>query len=434
MIKIKWFPRLWLILLSCLLLRIGYQLFYIHILRFTPFFYNAVFDPGVDSYEEIALNLVKGKGYSLPNNSDFVSKNIARRQQMNWPEQPTALRAPTYPLFLYQLYQLTDVNRTLALFMQAVFDTGTCLLIYLIAQQLFTSPLIGLLSSLLWSFYLPGILLSKSLYSEPMFTFLLGGAILLMIKAYQKEQTRYFAVAGIGFGLSSLCHPVVVLFPLVWLLFYLLKERNLQALRNGLIMFLAYGLMLTPWIARNYQHFDQFIPGSTRGGYSLYSGNAALGDDNFFKYLDPWEVDERVQRELHEDLTDPHARFEGLVDDALMKRSFELIKHYPLKYLALCLNRFFLLWLNIAIGIKVGIGALAYALVSLFFLVTAFKGLSMTRPWDKNLSLIWGLVGYISFVFLLTEARWHFALPLMPFILIFSSAYLIRSGTVEIAQ
>jgi len=434
MIKIKWFPRLWLILLSCFLLRIGYQLFYIHILRFTPFFYNAIFDPGVDSYEEIALNLVKGKGYSLPNNSDFASQDIAHRKRMEWPEQPTALRAPLYPLFLYQLYQLTGINRTVALFMQAAFDTGTCLLIYLIARQLFASSPVALLSSLLWALYLPGILVSKRFHSEPMFTFLLGGTILLMMRAYRKEQTRYFALAGIGFGLSSLCRPVVVLFPLIWLFFYILRKKKRQAWGNGLILLFAYGLTLTPWVMRNYKQFEQFIPGSTRGGYSLYSGNAALADKDFFKYLDPWAVDERVKKELPEDLTDPHARFEGLVDDALMERSFELIKHYPLRYLALCLNRFLLLWFNISVGIKTKIGALAYALVSLFFLVTAFKGLSMTKPWNENLSLIWGLVGYISLVFILTEARWHFALPLAPYILIFSSAYLVRSKTVEVVQ
>jgi hypothetical protein len=117
-----------------------------------------------------------------------------------------------------------------------------------------------------------------------------------------------------------------------------------------------------------------------------------------------------------------------------MKRSFELIKHYPVRYLALCLNRFLLLWFNISVGIKTKIGALAYAFGSLFFLVTAFKGLSMTKPWNENLSLIWGLVGYIGLVFLLTEARWHFALPLAPYILIFSSAYLVRSKTVEVVQ
>ena len=341
MIRVKWLPDLWLILLSCLLLRVGYQLFFIHILRFTPFFYDAGFDPVVDSYEEIAMNLLKGNGYSWPNNDAY-----AHKRRKDWPEQPTALRAPVYPLFLYQVYQITGANRMLALLLQAVFDTVTCFLIYLIAQRLFADHVICLLSSLLWSFYLPGILITKRFYSEPIFTLLLSGAVLLMMKAYENGQNRYFAFAGIGFGLSSLCRPVVLLFPLIWFVFFLFKKKNLKGFQNGLLMFLAYALTLTPWVLRNNQHFDQFIPGSTRGGYSLFSGNATLGDNNFYRYLDSWDVDKIVEKELSEELTDPRLRFEGLIDDALLNKSFKLIYGYPLRYLALCLNRFFLLWLK----------------------------------------------------------------------------------------
>ncbi len=241
MIKIKKFPNLWIILLGCLILRVGSQLFYIHILRFTPFFYNSGFDPVVDSYEEIAMNLVKGNGYSWPNNDRNAS-----HAKKDWPEQPTALRAPAYPLFLYQLYRVTNVNRMLALVMQAVFDTGTCFLIYLIAQRLFASRFVSLLSSLLWAFYLPGILVNIRFYSEPMFTFLLTGTVLLMMRAHEKAQSRYFVAGGVGFGIATLCRPVILLFPLVWAVIFIWRKKTARAMRNALLMLFAYAIALMP--------------------------------------------------------------------------------------------------------------------------------------------------------------------------------------------
>ncbi len=429
MIKIKKFPNLWIILLGCLILRVGSQLFYIHIMRFTPIFYNSRFDPVIDSYEEIAINLVKGKGYSWPNN-----EGLSCSEKEDWPEQPTALRAPVYPLFLYQLYRVTNVNRMLALVMQAVFDTGTCFLIYLIAQRLFASRFVSHMSSLLWAFYFPGILVNVKFYSEPMFTFLLTGTVLLMMKAHESEQSRYFAAGGAGFAIATLCRPVVLLFPLVWAVIIMLRKKTAPAMRNALLMLFVYGLALTPWTIRNYQQFNQFIPGSTRGGYSLYSGNAALCDGDFFKYLSPGDVDERVKETLDETLTDQHNRLEGLIDNALMRQSLKQISNHPFKYIALCLNRFFILWFNVGLGIKVGLGAVIYAVLVLFLFVMALDVLLKSRPWTDNHYLIWGLVGFVSLVFMLTEAQWRFALPLMPYILIFSSAYLARSGIISTPQ
>lgn len=429
MIKIKKFPNLWVILLGCLVLRVAGQLLYIHILRFTPAFYNSGFDPVVDSYEDIAINLVKGNGYSWPNNDER-----AQRLKMNWPEQATALRAPAYPLFLYQFYRMTNVNRMLALVMQAVFDTGTCFLIYLIAQRLFASRFVSCMSSLLWALYLPGILVNVRFYSEPMFTFLLAGTVLLMMKTEETGQSRYFAAGGVGFGLATLCRPVVLLFPLVWAVIYIWRKKTAPAMRNILLMLFAYALTLTPWTIRNYQQFNQFIPGSTRGGYSLYSGNATLCDADYFNYLSPKEVDERVKENIDEALTDPHYRLEGEIESALFRKSFKQISNHPLKYIALCLNRFFILWFNVGLGIGVGVWSVVYAVLSLFLFAMVSEVLLTSRPWPDNYYLIWSLVGFVSLVFMLTEAMWRFTLPLAPYILIFSSAYLIRSGIISTPQ
>ncbi len=402
------------------------RLFYLHILRFTPLFYNSGFDPVVDSYEDIAINLVKGNGYSWPNNDERAS-----RLQMDWPEQPTALRAPAYPLFLYQLYRVTNVNRMLALAMQAVFDTGTCFLIFLIAQRLFASRLVSCMSSLLWALYLPGIMVNVRFYSEPMFTFLLTGTVLLIMKAHEKGQALYFAAAGVGLAIATQCRPVILLFPLVWAVIFIWRKKTARAMRNVLLMLFAYGLALTPWTIRNYQQFNQFIPGSTRGGYSLFSGNATLCDADFLKHLSPREVDGRVKENLGETLTDPHIRLEGLIDSALLRKSFKQISNHPLKYIALCLNRFFILWFNVGLGIEVGQWSVVYAVLSLFLLAMALDTIINTRPWTDNHYLIGSLAGFMSLVFLLTEAQWRFTLPLTPYILMFASAYLVRSGIVR---
>ena len=46
----------------------------------------------------------------------------------------------------------------------------------------------------------------------------------------------------------------------------------MTCLRQALIVYLALGLTLIPWLIRNYQLFDAFII-SNNGGYNLLVGN-----------------------------------------------------------------------------------------------------------------------------------------------------------------
>ncbi|MFQ5645666.1 MAG: glycosyltransferase family 39 protein [bacterium] len=421
MMRFKPLPSLALILLSCLLLRVGYQLAYIHLLRFTAYFSDPFYEPAVDSYDDIAHNLLNGKGYALPFND-----RLARRRRIAWPEQPTAARMPVYPLTLYCIYELSGGRRLPALFMQAVFDTVTCLLIYLLAGQLFNNRLISLLSAGMWALCLPEILTTRKLFSEPLFNVLLVGTVLLSVKAFKSENRRYFAAAGAGFGAAALCRPITLFFPPLWSVVYLVQQRSSTALKKICLLWLGFSLTLLPWVIRNYRQFQVFLPGSTHFGYNFYAGNAALEEKDSFKYLSISQINEKVKQGVPDALSDPRKRNEVALNEFLIKKTFKLIRKAPLKYLSTCLNRFSVLWFNQGRGRKIEIKFVLFGFFSLFFMLTAAAGFIKAEAGRETLLLIGALVGFLVLIPTLVLASWRFSLPVFPYMFIFSSAYLVK--------
>jgi len=95
------------------------------------------------------------------------------------------------------------------------------------------------------------------------------------------------AAAGLALGLSILTRPnTVFMLPLlcIWA-FWQFRENWRHLSRAAVIPALAVGI-LSPWTARNYAVFHEFIPLATSGGSGLLQGNndVVVSDPKYFGY------------------------------------------------------------------------------------------------------------------------------------------------------
>jgi len=157
----------------------------------------------VDCYLEIARNLVGGKGYALT------------ACRMSDAPLPTALRGPTVVYFFTAVLWLFGDHFWSIVLAQWLLDVGTSILLFFIAMEIFHDRRIAFVACLLFVFYEPGLIFTFRGWSEPMFTLMLAGFTLSLLRVLQRPSTGRYALCGFLLGLAVLARPVMEFYPLV---------------------------------------------------------------------------------------------------------------------------------------------------------------------------------------------------------------------------
>jgi len=297
---------------------------------FRPYpFYPVKIDDGY-SYDLMARNILNGHGLSA-----------AERP----PYSPTIWRTPIYPLFLAGIYAIFGHSSNNVRIIQALLDSATCFLVYLIFLACFGDSKISkrfALSAYILAACCPFMAFFVSMiYSETLTTFLFTLSIYLFLLAKDNKKWKYFFIAGVSIGLAFLSRPVLSLFPLLLaaVMFFTEKKgnRKIELFRNLAVYFIALSLVWAPWICRNYISFKRFIPFSIGSGTFIwistfpparYEKDFLPDKDVFSKYL----------KLEGKELLDFDTR---LKNDGLRR-----IKEYPFNYLIFTLKRVPLLWVS----------------------------------------------------------------------------------------
>ncbi len=212
-----------------------------------------------DGYDKLAENLLAGHGYRFfPDTSE------------------TLMRTPGYPLFLAMIFYFFPrsllavkiVNLTLALL--------TAWLVVCLTRRFTDSTMALFFSSTLFLLH-PGVILAQSRGGvETLFTLLLTGFALALLKAFDRQKPFDFAIAGILLGMVAMVKSTILLFPafLCICLLMVYKWHSIimywvprLALMSGIMM-----IVLVPWIVRNYALTNQFIPTMTVAGTAASHG------------------------------------------------------------------------------------------------------------------------------------------------------------------
>ena len=196
-----------------------------------------MFVPDSYGYVQLAINILKGNGFSLEENPPYT---------------PSGHRTPVYPLFIAWIYAVSGENPLGVAIVQVLISAITPVLAYFLGLRLF-SERAAWWGGLLLAISLGPIVYSVFILTETLFTLLLSGAVLLMSIYRDQNKKGWIIGGGVLTGMAILCRPVAIFYPLtalflVWLIHRGHCRQFLSASFNFLV---GVTLVITPWIIRN---------------------------------------------------------------------------------------------------------------------------------------------------------------------------------------
>ncbi|HID24200.1 MAG TPA: dolichyl-phosphate-mannose-protein mannosyltransferase [Planctomycetaceae bacterium] len=375
-----------------------------------------------DAYLAIARNLAAGQGYV----------SVAGGP-------PTAYRPPLYPLVLALLLRVGRGTAGIA-FLHTVLGVGTVCLTLLLGRRLglgagrFLAALLVAADPLLVQY-------STFPMTETVFTFLVAALLAAGMSLTEtsgpaaRGMVWRGALVGLLFGLCALCRPTIWAFGVLAVAWWCLPRPGRSSRRRGpsaglmgrtaLVVAIAAGLTVAPWILRNYRAFGLPIVTTTHGGYTLLLGNNPV----FYREVvaQPWgtvwsgESLARWQRSLRRELdaAEPPLRTEPERDRWMYRRAWRTIVREPGWFLRSCWLRFRRLWSVAPVGpVRDTLPMPAiWAIRSYYAFVTAGLILGLFRlrriEWRRWMPLVLLIVAFTA-VHLLYWSNMRMRAPLVP--------------------
>jgi 4-amino-4-deoxy-L-arabinose transferase-like glycosyltransferase len=380
----------------------------------------------VDGWLQIAQNLVKGGGYSYPS-----------------PGIPTAQRGPAVVFFFAAILWVFGQYSLPIIIAQWIADAGTCVLLYLLALEVFNDRRVAFVSSLLFGLYVPEMTFTWRALSEPLFTFLLAAFTLLLLRTLRSPSAWRFALTGALLALTILARPFMQFYTLAVfvLIFWKLRKDWYEAVKGLGIFSITLLLVLAPWIIRNYMAFGHFISGNTHSGLTFFQGNYALGEPDFLRYRDWEESDEVLRKELGMDPASESGIFrlaaskgmsEYQVDQMARAEAVQAILAHPDRYLVLSLMRFFRLWFNIGYGAPPTLQSYMVLAVNGALLSLALMAFLFYRgSWLKQAVPVATLIAFNTALHMAVLAIFRYHIPVMPCVALFAGFTLVKAKAYE---
>ena len=212
---------------------------------------------------------------------DYLTAAEAIGQGKGYPRASSLpfFRPPLYPFFIACVWQVAPGSILAIKLTQAGLFAATCWLLYRLGFLAVGDRLAALLGGLLYSINPFALRQVAEIQSETLHTVLIALAVFSLARGLVKAGWRgaWFVLAGIIFGVASLCRPTalpvglglaVALLPPLW------KQVGLwraTALAGMVPLGLAIGIAPFTWF--NWQATGEFIPITDAGGYHLWLGN-----------------------------------------------------------------------------------------------------------------------------------------------------------------
>jgi len=286
-------------------------------------------------YGIIARSLVAGEGYSAPI-LEISSLDGHYKETDNY--RPTADQLPFYPLLLAIIYSISNspFSFLIIIFLQAIFSSITCIVIYLIALKLFNkrTAIIAGISSAIYPLF---IFNTTRIIPETFFTFWLSLSVLYLLILRDAPSFRNQLISGILLGINLLNSNVLVpALPFIGLwLFWLFGSWKEKVQRIFLVMATAL-LIVSPWIVRNYIVFGEFPLMKTTIGLNFWLGNNPSATGTFFL-----QSGEPMASILSKSFDEGFKLSETEQDKRLYDEAVAYVKENPLHFARLFLKKFY---------------------------------------------------------------------------------------------
>lgn len=235
----------------------------------------------MDSHEYIALSHSLRTGeYSAPPGLAGFSGFAG--------EDPTRMRQPLYPLFLFVFYQMLGERILVVQLIQVSMNLLTIWILAVTAHRLLRKRLKPY-SILFAAMYFPWLVFSSRLLTETLYSLLLWISILFLAKCADTNGRRHCLAFGMIAGAMVLLRPEGILVWAVSLVPMLIIIPGRKAFLNWLISGIGVLICILPWAIRNQVEFGELSPYSSTSGYNLWVSSRPIGSEC-------WDGSEEFQR------------------------------------------------------------------------------------------------------------------------------------------
>lgn len=226
-----------------------------------------------DGYDLIANNLLEGHGYRF-----YAGMG------------KTMLREPGYPLFLAGVFKIGGYSITAARWANWILTIGIAFLMMKLAERVTHDKIVSLLATLIVLLY-PGILVSEARAGEEiLFILLVLAFIALLYRAIETGDVWRYLVAGLALGVVVQVRSTPLVFPFFLLVYLVLTNRRLGLKKTILdvgVLVLGTGIVLAPWVVRNFMLVHHLVPTATVQGVAMQEGQYTCEhltlDQNFYE-------------------------------------------------------------------------------------------------------------------------------------------------------
>jgi len=215
------------------------------LLRLLLFFAILLFNTG---------GFIQADSHEYLNIAENVITKAAFSQSIEEPLIPDCRRTPVYPLFI-ALFRLAGFNLAAIIFIQLILSAFNCFLAFKITHWLTKNNKSSIFACLIVAIDIPTIVYANYLLTETLFTSLFLISIFFLVRYLKDdgEKVLILILSGIFLGLSILCRPISLFFPVVMVVLLLLfQSRNFKLFLIKIPLFLlAVIIPLSPWLLRN---------------------------------------------------------------------------------------------------------------------------------------------------------------------------------------
>ena len=284
----------------------------------------------VNELERLAYSLATGSGFSAPYVVDTG---------------PSAWAAPIYPWLISLAFRAFGVYSNAAgvamLLFNSICAALTSWTLYRIARRVFNES-VAVWSGWVWAFLPYSIRWSVAWVSETTFSaFLLSLLFMLTLEMEDNDDLWWWSGYGMLWGIAALTNTSVISFlPFsgCWLAYHL-HRRGKPIVVPVLLSAVVFGLVLTPWLVRNYSVFGEPVFIRDNFGNEFRAGNNPLAEG--------WVVPTYHAGYNPALLTLFQQMGEPAINAAQAQEAKVWIAQHPKRFLVLCFRRFIFFWAGV---------------------------------------------------------------------------------------
>mgnify|MGYP001591873191 CR=1 FL=1 len=301
------------------------ELFFIALLTFlvriiTAFFTDGLFHPQTFEYEQLANNILKGKGYMAELDGTIYF----------------SMMYPFYPYFNAVIYFITNHSQSAIIFAQILISCFSSIMLVLIGRRLIKPPG-SLISGLIASFHPALIVYSSNKIHEInlVILFILCNIYFIFLILKNFSYWKVFWISPL-FVASIFTRVTLIFFP--FLLIILLPGKIQRKINTFFLLGLFCFSFVLMWNYRNYKIHGKFVF-STMNAYNLYMGNNtdATGTE-FSKSNQSIRAVIQQKNKLLRNLD------ESQQYDYFKYHAIEFIKENPSRFIRLTFARLYYFW------------------------------------------------------------------------------------------